>query len=125
MDKVICKHLVAACLKTNTNLPGLDFMPRVFVSRWKRKRREFSSSANRVVLNEYIEHNEDIASSIPSLEVQRVEELVTTKARVGRPPKIGHAIETDNMIKKLKKPVKRLVKFQPRVSERLRNSQKN
>ena len=32
------------------------------------------------------------------LYVQRVEELVTTKARVGRPPKIGHALETDNMI---------------------------
>ena len=41
MDKAICKHLVAACLKTNTNLPRLVFMPIVFVSRWKEKEENF------------------------------------------------------------------------------------
>ena len=38
LDRAVCKHLVGACIKTSTNFPGLVFMPKVFVSRWRRKR---------------------------------------------------------------------------------------
>ena len=35
LDKGICKHLVAACIKTTTNLTGLAFMTKVLVTCWK------------------------------------------------------------------------------------------
>ena len=37
VDKGICKHLVASCIKTTTNLPGLVFMPKLLVTRWRHK----------------------------------------------------------------------------------------
>ena len=47
LDIVICKHLVAVCIKTSTNLPGLVFMPKVLVTRWRRKRPVYMSPMKR------------------------------------------------------------------------------
>ena len=48
LDRGICKHLVAACIKTTTNLPGLVFMPKVLVTRWRRKRPIYMSPIKRM-----------------------------------------------------------------------------
>ena len=37
LDRGICKHLIAACIKTTTNLPGLVFKLKVLFTRCRRK----------------------------------------------------------------------------------------
>ena len=41
LEKAICKHLVAACIPTNSNLPGLVVLPKHFVTRWRKKNNYF------------------------------------------------------------------------------------
>ena len=40
---ILKKHLVAACRLTNSNLPGLVVMPKLFVTLWRRKKQLFLS----------------------------------------------------------------------------------
>ena len=40
-DKLVCKHLVAACLKDTVRLEGLQSLPRKIVTIRKRKRQEY------------------------------------------------------------------------------------
>ena len=47
LDRGICKRLVAVCIKFSTYLPGLVFMPKVLVTRWKGKRPVFMSPMKR------------------------------------------------------------------------------
>ena len=40
-DKGVCKHLVAACLKLQTQLPGLVQLPKQFIIIRRHKRRQY------------------------------------------------------------------------------------
>ena len=40
-DKLVCKHLVAACLKDTVRLEGLQSLPRKILTIRKRKRQEY------------------------------------------------------------------------------------
>ena len=48
------------CVKTMFNFPGLIFIPKVFVSRWRRKRPVYMSpvkeTSNQIDLDEHHEH---------------------------------------------------------------------
>ena len=144
----ICKHLVSACIKTSTNLPGLVFMPKVLVTRWRRKRPVYMSPIKRLetievpettyISNGLIEsvtqpcdivsHKSKVGRSrktnfnklVVEKELGEDENLVTQKSKAGRPRKIGKALENDNLVEKtitIKKSVKRLVNYQPRIKK--------
>ena len=128
LDRAICKHLVGACIQTSTNLPGLVFMPKVFVSRWRRRK-----PINIISPIKSMQIDEDnVAIQSPSQSHSLSNDLrsttdtfvVTSKPKQGRPRKIGQALVVDNVVETIpeidkRKKVKRLVQFQPRSSQRL------
>ena len=65
LDKAICKHLVAACIQTNKNLSGLVFMPKTFVSRWRRRKLIHASPVKAV------EVAKDVVDVVPFLPIKR------------------------------------------------------
>ena len=101
LDKRICKHLVAACIKTTTNLPGLVFLPKVLVTRWKRKKPIYMSPLKRSTMtNDQLPMTNDqlpMANDqlLNSNEITQSSDIVTSKSRVGRPRKCGKALDKD------------------------------
>ena len=90
-------------------------MPKVLVSRWKKKRQVYASPVKELVQSD---HQSELLSLGQSEEIFVPEEVViTNKARIDRPPKIGRALELDTQpkstnVSKIK--VNRLINFQPR-----------
>ena len=116
--KGICKHLVAACIKTTTNLPGLVFMPKLLVTRWRRKKPIYLSGPEKVRATdvEQLANVDDLVVAVSENIVFPVScDVVSVKQKVRRPRKIGKAIDVDcTEPPKKSKRVKRLVNYQPR-----------
>ena len=89
LDKEICKHLVAACIKTYKNLPGLVFMPKVLVTSWKRKKPIYMSPLKRSTNEQFPMTNDQLPVAndqlLNSNEITQSSDIVTSKSRVGRP----------------------------------------
>ena len=75
LEKAICKHLVAACIKTIKNLRGLVFMPKKIVTRWLKRRVVYSSPVkvcnnlpNIEEINET--HDTDQVQEVPPINVE-------------------------------------------------------
>ena len=116
------------------NFPGLEVMPKLFVTRWRRKKQLFLSSVKDCFTQDTGPiHSLPLDTPTPLIAetVQQTTmpltrpkrarpkitlEIVSTMAPVGRPTKIGKALELDQLNKKTKKtkPAKRLVNFKPR-----------
>ena len=108
---ILKKHLVAACILTNSNLPGLIVMPKLFVTLWRRKKQLFLSPVKDCLVkdspvkdsftqdlqevitnhqedNAYIEETTEVPPSSKRGTRKKNTEIVDT-APVGRPEKIG------------------------------------
>ena len=69
-------------------------MPKVLVSRWKKKRQVYASPMKELynqIINQIQGQSEEIF--VPE------EVVITNKARIDRPPKIGRALELDTQPK--------------------------
>ena len=108
------KHLVAACIKAKSNLPGQVVMPKVLVTRWI-KQKKFNnycrpkSGSRTVVQDVAVAATFDTAATIETFETVSI-----AKRGRGRPFKKvaesnGPALEVDNIIKNSKKSKKTII----------------
>ena len=115
LDKGKCKHIVAACIKITTNLPGLIFMPKLLVTSWTRKKPIFLSSRVKIraTVVEQLANVDDVVVPVSENVVFSVSaDVVSVKQKVGRPRKIGKALDGDcTEYPKNSKRVKRLVNY--------------
>ena len=64
-------------------------MPKVSVSRWKKKRQVYASPVKELVQSDPLSQNQPEEIFVPD------EVLITNKAQNGKPPIIGRALELD------------------------------
>ena len=107
------------------NLPGIVFMPKLLVTRWRRKKPVYLSSPVKVRATdvEPTLHLDDVVVPVSANVEFTVSEnvlpvsddMLSVKQKVGRPRRIGKALNCDSVqtVKK-SKTVKRLVNYQPR-----------
>ena len=107
-------------------------MPKIYVTRWRKRRVVYSSLVkvcnNLTNIEQFNEiHDTHQVPEVAPINVEQkkrggkpkaviTEEIITTKAQKGRTPGIGRALEVDTICKQRKKQkqVKRLVNYQPR-----------
>ena len=93
LKKTKNKHPQSACIKTATNLLGLDFMPKLLVTRWKRKKPIYLSSLkNESSSEEQLANVDEVVVRVSENVVLLVSaDMVFVKQKVGRPRKIEKA----------------------------------
>ena len=104
LDKGVCKHLIAACILTQSSLPGLVQMPKKFRIIRRKKNRQYrdDSRDEDQMMTEDVRSDEPIALSVAVDEpiiVAEAEAIVQTEPKKrGRKPKIANATEDSSQM---------------------------